>query len=77
VQSLALDQFQGAGWKETHDTRHEFVSTLIDELAKRGRVLRLIHLTCRAIRNLAVNEIILAGEIAGTADRAATASSIT
>jgi fructose-1,6-bisphosphatase-3 len=43
-------------------TRHQYLSTLIDELAGRGRVLRLIHLTCRAVRNLAVDEIILAGD---------------
>ncbi len=40
----------------------EYTRTMIDELARRGRVLHLIHLTCRAIRNLAVNEIILDGD---------------
>ena len=40
----------------------QYTAALIDELAARGRVLHLIHLTCRAVRNLAVNEIILDGD---------------
>jgi fructose-1,6-bisphosphatase-3 len=41
---------------------HEYTRTMIDVLAQRGRVLHVIHMTCRAIRNLAVNEIILDGD---------------
>ena len=41
---------------------HEYTRTMIDMLALRGRVLHVIHMTCRAIRNLAVNEIVLDGD---------------
>jgi len=40
----------------------EYVAALVDELARRGRALYLVHLTVRVIRNLAVSEIILAGD---------------
>jgi len=40
----------------------EYVSTIVDELVRRGRVLHLIHLTVRVIRNLAVEELILDGD---------------
>ena len=39
-----------------------YSAALIDELVKRGRVFNVIHLTCRTIRNLAVDEIILDGD---------------
>ena len=40
----------------------EYTAAIIDELVKRGQVLHLIHLTVRVIRNLAINELILAGD---------------
>ena len=40
----------------------EYTAAIVDELVKRGRVLHLIHLTVRMIRNLAINELILAGD---------------
>ncbi|HYF52601.1 MAG TPA: fructose-bisphosphatase class III [Planctomycetota bacterium] len=39
-----------------------YTTAIVDELVKRGRALHLIHLTGRVIRNLAVNELILAGD---------------
>ncbi len=40
----------------------EFVEAMIDELLRRGRVLHLIHLVGRLIRNLAIDELIIAGD---------------
>jgi fructose-1,6-bisphosphatase-3 len=39
-----------------------YVDSLIDALAQHGRLLRLIHLTGRVIRNLAIDELIIAGD---------------
>src|SRR5260370_15980972 len=39
-----------------------YVDAIVDELACRGRVLHLIHLTGRVIRNLAIDELIIAGD---------------
>lgn len=44
------------------DQGREYIGAIVDELARRGRVLHLIHLTVRVIRNLAVSELILAGD---------------
>jgi fructose-1,6-bisphosphatase III len=41
---------------------HDYVDAIIDELNSRGRVLHLIHLTGRVIRNLAIDELIIAGD---------------
>jgi fructose-1,6-bisphosphatase III len=41
---------------------HDYVDAIIDELTSRGRVLHLIHLTGRVIRNLAIDELIIAGD---------------
>jgi fructose-1,6-bisphosphatase-3 len=40
----------------------EFIDAMIDELLRRGRVLHLIHLVGRLIRNLAVEELIIGGD---------------
>src|SRR5260221_12626587 len=40
----------------------EYVDAIVDELTCRGRVLHLIHLTGRVIRNLAIDELIIAGD---------------
>ncbi|MDB6155032.1 MAG: hypothetical protein JWL90_3485 [Chthoniobacteraceae bacterium] len=39
-----------------------YIEAMIDELVRRGRVLHLIHLTGRVIRNLAIDELIIAGD---------------
>ncbi|GAB5443356.1 MAG: fructose-1,6-bisphosphatase [Fuerstiella sp.] len=41
----------------------EFVDAMLDELVRRGRALHLIHLLGRLIRNLAVDELIIAGDL--------------
>ena len=40
----------------------EFFAAIVDELAVRGRVLHLVHLISRLIRNLAVSELIIGGD---------------
>jgi fructose-1,6-bisphosphatase III len=40
----------------------DYVNAIIDELNSRGRILRLIHLTGRVVRNLAIDELIIAGD---------------
>ena len=43
--------------------RHrDYVDAIIDALAEHGRLLHLIHLTGRLIRNLAIDELIMAGD---------------
>jgi fructose-1,6-bisphosphatase III len=39
-----------------------YVDAIVDALTRRGRVLRLIHLTGRVIRNLAIDELIIGGD---------------
>ena len=46
----------------TRDCGHEFVDAIIDELQRQGRVLHLIHIVGRLIRNLAVDELIIGGD---------------
>jgi fructose-1,6-bisphosphatase-3 len=41
----------------------EFVGAMLDELVRRDRALHLIHLLGRVIRNLAVDELIIAGDL--------------
>ncbi|HEX4150293.1 MAG TPA: fructose-bisphosphatase class III, partial [Pirellulales bacterium] len=40
----------------------EFVEAIVDELLTRGRVLHLVHVTGRLIRNLAIYELVIAGD---------------
>src|SRR5258708_4744128 len=40
----------------------DYVDAIVDELTCRGRVLHLIHLTGRVIRNLAIDELIIGGD---------------
>jgi fructose-1,6-bisphosphatase-3 len=43
--------------------RHrDYVDAIIDALAQHGRLLHLVHLTGRLIRNLAIDELIMAGD---------------
>lgn len=44
------------------DRQTDYTEAIVDELVRRGRVLHLIHLTGRAIRNLAIDELIIAGD---------------
>ncbi len=49
----------------THPPLNEsrtYIEAIVDELVRRGRVLHLIHLTGRVIRNLAIDELIIAGD---------------
>ncbi len=46
----------------TSERGKEFLETIVNELQKRGKVLHLIHLIGRLVRNLAVFELILAGD---------------
>ena len=39
-----------------------FVEAIVDELSRRGRVLHLVHLTARLVRNLAIYELIIGGD---------------
>jgi fructose-1,6-bisphosphatase-3 len=39
-----------------------FLAAIVDRLLGRDRVLHLVHITCRLIRNLAVYELIIAGD---------------
>lgn len=39
-----------------------YVGAIVKALVSRGRVLHFIHLTCRLIRNLAIDELIIAGD---------------
>ncbi|HEX3656911.1 MAG TPA: fructose-bisphosphatase class III [Pirellulales bacterium] len=40
----------------------EFVESIVDELLRRGRVLHLVHVTGRLIRNLAIYELVIGGD---------------
>ncbi|QEG39128.1 fructose-bisphosphatase class III [Roseimaritima ulvae] len=41
----------------------EFVEAMLDELVRRGKALHLVHILGRLIRNLAVDELIIAGDL--------------
>ncbi len=42
--------------------RSDFLSAIIDELIRRGRLWELIHVTGRLVRNLAIHELIIGGD---------------
>ncbi|WPJ95525.1 fructose-bisphosphatase class III [Coraliomargarita algicola] len=46
----------------TRESGHQFVEAIIDELQRQGRLLHLIHIVGRLIRNLAVDELIIGGD---------------
>ena len=46
----------------TTERDKEFVEAIVDELLRRGRVLHLIHVTGRLVRNLAIYELIIGGD---------------
>jgi len=46
----------------TADRGRDFIDAIVDQLLRRGRTLHLVHVTCRLVRNLAVHELIIAGD---------------
>lgn len=46
----------------TSDRGGDFVASIVQSLAQRRRALHFVHLTCRVIRNLAVDELVIAGD---------------
>jgi fructose-1,6-bisphosphatase-3 len=46
----------------TTERDRAFVEAIVDELLRRGRVLHLIHITARLVRNLAIYELIIGGD---------------
>src|SRR5262249_26790177 len=48
--------------EEAVERGQEYYDELIDSLVRHGRALHLMHLTVRVIRNLAIDELILAGD---------------
>ena len=44
------------------ERENEYIVAIVDTLVRRGRALHLVHLTCRLIRNLAIDELIIAGD---------------
>jgi fructose-1,6-bisphosphatase-3 len=46
----------------TTDRRREFIEAIVDELLRRGRVLHLVHIIGRLVRNLAIYELIIGGD---------------
>ena len=44
------------------DRHGNYVEAIINALARKGRLLHLIHLTGRVIRNLAIDELVIAGD---------------
>ena len=46
----------------TTERDRAFVEAIVDELLRRGRVLHLVHITGRLVRNLAIYELIIGGD---------------
>jgi fructose-1,6-bisphosphatase-3 len=46
----------------SNERGREFIDAIVDQLQGRGRVLHLIHITGRLIRNLAIYELIIGGD---------------
>jgi fructose-1,6-bisphosphatase-3 len=46
----------------TTERDRAFVEAIVDELLRRGRVLHLVHVTARLVRNLAIYELIIGGD---------------
>ncbi len=56
------DLFSEILYEPSTERDQAYVEALIDALVRHGRVLHLIHLTGRVIRNLAIDELIIAGD---------------
>lgn len=46
----------------TADRGREFIDAIVEKLLERDRALHLVHVTCRLVRNLAVSELVIAGD---------------
>jgi fructose-1,6-bisphosphatase-3 len=46
----------------TNERQNSFLVSIVEELVRRGRVWRLIHVTGRLVRNLAIYELIIGGD---------------
>jgi fructose-1,6-bisphosphatase-3 len=46
----------------TNERQNSFLASIVEELVRRGRVWRLIHVTGRLVRNLAIYELIIGGD---------------
>jgi fructose-1,6-bisphosphatase-3 len=57
-----LDLFIEILHTPTAERDQAYVESIVDALARRNRLLHLIHLTGRVIRNLAIDELIIAGD---------------
>src|SRR2546430_2697047 len=60
--ALLSEMLNTPGPKGSPERAEDFFAAIVDELAARGRVLHLIHLVSRLVRNLAVSELIIAGD---------------
>src|SRR5256886_1827573 len=60
--ALLSEMLNTPGPKGSSERAEDFFAAIVDELAARGRVLHLIHLVSRLVRNLAVSELIIAGD---------------
>ncbi len=56
------DLFSEMLHEPTRDRGREFVEAIVEELLRRDRVLHLVHITGRLIRNLAIYELIIGGD---------------
>ena len=56
------DLFSEMLHEPSNERGREFVETIVDQLLLRGRALRVIHITGRLIRNLAIYELIIGGD---------------
>ena len=48
--------------EHTNERQSEFLVAIVDELVRRGRIWRLIHVTGRLVRNLGIYELIIGGD---------------
>src|SRR5439155_2845617 len=60
--ALLSEMLNTPGPRGSPERAEDFFAAIVDELAARGRVLHLIHLVSRLVRNLAVSELIIAGD---------------
>lgn len=56
------DLFAELLYEPSAERGREFIEAIVDELLQHGRALHLVHITGRLIRNLAIYELIIAGD---------------
>lgn len=56
------DLFAELVHEPTGDRSRDFIDAIVDQLLRRERALHLVHITSRLVRNLAVHELIIAGD---------------